>query len=151
VSYTTRPLEPKDHEQWYGLWQAYLTFYEESLPDGITQNTWKTLLEPQIDPQGVCAVDEKENLLGIAHYMFHASCWTIGPYCYLQDLFVAKSARKAGIGRSLINHVAEEAKKRNAGKFYWLTKHDNVIARKLYDEVGALTPFIRYDKSLTQM
>jgi hypothetical protein len=32
-------------------------------------------------------------LRGIAHYIFHRSCWTIGNYCYLQDLFVAETAR----------------------------------------------------------
>ena len=34
-------------------------------------------------------------LLGIVHYIFHRSCWTIGDYCYLQDLFVAAGCAQA--------------------------------------------------------
>jgi hypothetical protein len=37
-------------------------------------------------------------LLGIVHYIYHRSCWTIGDYCYLQDLFVAEGARKRRAG-----------------------------------------------------
>ncbi len=33
-------------------------------------------------------------LIGIVQYLFHRSCWTIGDYCYLQDLFVAR--KRAG-------------------------------------------------------
>ena len=42
---------------------------------------------------------------GIVHYLFHRSCWTIGDYCYLQDLFVAEGARNLGLGRALIAAV----------------------------------------------
>ena len=44
-------------------------------------------------------------LLGIVHVLYHRSCWTIGDYCYLQDLFVADGARKRGLGRALIEAV----------------------------------------------
>jgi hypothetical protein len=29
---------------------------------------------------------------------------------------------------------------------YWLTQHFNEAGRRLYDRVGELTPFIRYDR-----
>ena len=34
-------------------------------------------------------------LLGIVHYLYHRSCWTVGDYCYLQDLFVARERAQA--------------------------------------------------------
>ncbi len=46
------------------------------------------------------------------HYIFHRSCWSVGNYCYLQDLFVADGVRKLGLGRALIAAVEQAARER---------------------------------------
>jgi GNAT superfamily N-acetyltransferase len=61
-------------------------------------------------------IDEK--LIGIAHYLFHRSTWTIGPYCYLQDLFTAKEARGQGAGRKLTEAVYDRANEEEASRVY---------------------------------
>ena len=53
-------------------------------------------------------------LVGIVHYLYHRSCWTVGDYCYLQDLFVAPDMRGGGIGRKLIAAVEQAARARRA-------------------------------------
>ena len=75
---------------------------------------------------------------------FHRSAWTVGDYCYLQDLFVNPDIRGGGVGRALIEAVYEAAEARGASQTYWLTQDFNTTARKLYDKVGQLTPFIKY-------
>ena len=85
-------------------------------------------------------------LAGIVHYLFHRSCWTIADYCYLQDLFVAETARNLGLGRTLIEAVEREARAAGASRVYWLTKEDNATARKLYDRVAERSGFIQYRK-----
>ena len=86
-------------------------------------------------------------LVGIAHYLFHASTWA-ERVCYLQDLFTAREARGKGVGRALIEAVAAEARSRGAAKYYWLTQDTNAVARALYDKVAKYAGFIRYDYSL---
>jgi hypothetical protein len=44
----------------------------------------------------------------------------------------------------LIEAVYRAADKVGADQVYWLTAHSNATARKLYDRVGQLTPFIKY-------
>jgi GNAT superfamily N-acetyltransferase len=85
-------------------------------------------------------------LAGIVHYLFHRSCWTIGNYCYLQDLFVADDARKLGLGRALIEAVEQEARARGASRVYWLTHESNTVARALYDKLAESPGFIQYRK-----
>ena len=85
-------------------------------------------------------------LAGIVHYLFHRSCWTIADYCYLQDLFVAETARNLGLGRTLIEAVEREARAVGASRVYWLTKEDNTTARVLYDRVAQRSGFIQYRK-----
>ncbi len=148
MAFETRALRQDDRTDWQELWRAYLTFYETELPDKIYDLTWRRLLTTGEDPSGCCAVDETGKLIGIVHYIFHRSCWTEGPYCYLQDLFVSADARGGGIGRALIDAVTEAAAAQNAPQVYWLTQHFNAPARALYDQVATETPFIKYLKSL---
>jgi GNAT superfamily N-acetyltransferase len=85
-------------------------------------------------------------LTGIVHYLFHRSCWTVGNYCYLQDLFVHDSARGQGLGRKLIEAVYDTAKATGASRVHWLTQTDNVYARILYDQVAENSGFMQYRK-----
>lgn len=144
MTITIRPLQSGDRDSWEPLWQGYLAFYESSVPDDVTDTTWQRMMTDGEDPNGFCAVDETGALVGIVHYMFHRSCWTISDYCYLQDLFVAPDGRSSGTGEALIRAVYAAAEKQGASQVYWLTQHFNETARKLYDRVGELTPFIKY-------
>ena len=144
MTITIRPLGAADREAWEPLWQGYLEFYETKLAPKITNHTWSRLMIDGEDPNGFCAVDGDGALVGIVHYLFHRSCWTIGDYCYLQDLFVAGDQRGTGVGRALIEAVYAAARQRDASTVYWLTQHFNDTARQLYDLVGDSTPFIKY-------
>src|SRR2546430_17276608 len=86
------------------------------------------------------------HLCGIVHYLFHRSCWTIGNYCYLQDLFVAENARHLGVGRALIAAVEERARRAGASRVYWLTHGGNAAARALFDKLAGASGFIPYRK-----
>jgi hypothetical protein len=44
----------------------------------------------------------------------------------------------------LIEKVYEEADKCGTPTVYWLTQEFNAPARKLYDKIADLTPFIKY-------
>ncbi|ADZ70231.1 GNAT family N-acetyltransferase [Polymorphum gilvum] len=144
ASIAIRPLEEKDRPEWSELWRAYLAFYETEKPQAIYDVTWARLMTPGEDPRGFCAVDEAGRLVGIVHYIFHRSCWTVGPYCYLQDLYADPSARGAGVGRALIEAVYRAADEAGADVVYWLTQDFNATARRLYDRIGKATPFIKY-------
>jgi GNAT superfamily N-acetyltransferase len=87
-------------------------------------------------------------LKGIVHYLFHRSNWTVADVCYLQDLFVASDARGAGLGRALIEAVAEKARAAGSPRLYWMTHEDNRTARALYDAVAERSGFIQYRKPL---
>jgi GNAT superfamily N-acetyltransferase len=135
------------HERaaWDVLWKGYQTFYEVALADEVSATTWARLHEPR-EPMFLLGAYVDGTLAGIVHYLFHRSCWTIADYCYLQDLFVAESARNLGLGRALIEAVEREARAAGASRVYWLTKEDNTTARALYDRLAERSGFIQYRK-----
>ena len=144
MTYAIRILRPEDRPQWGALWRGYLDFYKTSIPEDVTELTWRRLLDPEAGICGFCASDEGEKLLGIVHYLFHPVTWSAGPRCYLEDLFTAPEARGRGVGRALIEAVYAAADQRGADQVYWLTQDFNATARRLYDQVATVTPFIKY-------
>jgi GNAT superfamily N-acetyltransferase len=142
-----RSLTAADRIGWEPLWQGYLDFYKATLPPGTTEVTWQRLLDPN-EPMHVLGAFAEGKLLGIVHYIMHRSTWSIGGYCYLQDLFVAEEARGLHLGRALIEAVYEKAKEAGVGRVYWLTHEGNETARRLYDRVADNAGFIQYRKAL---
>ena len=115
------------------------------IPDETTRVTWARLHDPA-EPMEALGAYVDGRLCGIAHYLFHRSCWTVGNYCYLQDLFVAENARHRGLGRALIAGVEERARREGASRVYWLTHETNASARALYDKRAERSGFIQYRK-----
>ncbi len=138
-----RALRPDDRHAWEPLWQGYLTFYESAVAPEVTETTWARLHDPA-EPMHVLGAFLDGTLIGIVHYLFHRSTWTIGDYCYLQDLFTAPEARGLGAGRALIEAVYDRAEVAGASRVYWLTQETNATARALYDTLADRPGFIQY-------
>ncbi len=140
-----RPVGTDERAAWEPLWRAYLDFYRTSVPKQTYDITWARLHDPD-EAMHVLGAYIGSRLLGIAHYLFHRSCWTIADYCYLQDLFVAEEARNLGLGRALIEAVEREARAAGASRVHWLTHESNATARALYDTLADRPGFIQYRK-----
>lgn len=140
-------LTPQDRPRWTELWTVYLAFYKLSLPDEIFEHTWSRLLNDTAI-HGLAARIDGE-IVGLTHFLFHESAWTMVPVCYLQDLFVDDAVRGRGVGRALIEAVAARARMRDSVRLYWMTQDDNATARLLYDRLAKHSGFIRYEYPLS--
>ena len=142
-----RPVAAGDFDQWLPLWDAYNAFYGRSgptaLPRSVSETTWARFLDPG-EPVHALVADREAQIIGIAHYLFHASTTSIEPVCYLQDLLTTEQERGRGVGRALIEGVAERAGAAGVQRLYWHTQHTNATARRLYDKVAKERGFILY-------
>jgi GNAT superfamily N-acetyltransferase len=138
-----RALVPQDRQAWEPLWQGYLTFYKASLAPEVTDLSWARLHDPAEPMHGYGAFLDGR-LAGITHLILHRSMWTIGPYCYLQDLFTAEDQRGRRVGRQLILAVYEAARAAGSSRVYWQTQATNEAGRALYDKVARHAGFIVY-------
>ncbi len=141
---TIRRPVPGDETAWRTLWRGYLDFYETTVPEAVYATTWARLLsEAEGDYHGCLAVREGRPV-GLVHYIYHRHGWRIEKVTYLQDLYVAPEARGTGAGRALIEAVYAAADAAGCPSVYWLTQDFNATARRLYDRVGSVTPFVKY-------
>lgn len=141
-----RALRGEDEPVWRELWKAYLAFYESSVSEEVYQTTFARLMgnDPRDFSAMVAEVDGR--VVGLVHYLFHRHAWKIEEVCYLQDLYADPTVRGKGIGRALIEAVYKTADDHGARAVYWLTQEFNDTARRLYDRIGVVTPFLKYQR-----
>lgn len=142
-----RPVNAADHQAWLPLWKAYLGFYKTELPDAVTQSTWQRFLDVD-EPTHAALAWQDGKAVGMVHFIFHRSNWSIDYSCYLQDLLVTPDQRGTGVGRQLVEHVYVAAKKGGADKVHWLTHETNATAIQLYERIAERPGFIQFRKPL---
>jgi len=148
---TIRTVTPEDFVQWRVLWDGYNAFYGRAgataLAEPITAALWSRFFDGYEPVHGLVAESEGR-LVGLTHYLFHRSTTSIGPTCYLQDLFTDAATRGQGVGRALIEAVYDRARSAGASRVYWQTHETNLTAMKLYDQVAERSGFVVYRRVL---
>ena len=142
-----RQLSDNDFMNWKALWKQYLEFYKTSVEDLVYETTFKRLISSDHFSQNAFVAEQDNELIGLVHYIYHPHNWKIEDVCYLQDLFVLKTARGTGVGRALMEAVYLAADRNDTSTVYWLTQDFNEQARKLYDNIGTITSFIKYNRN----
>ena len=141
-----RELRESDRKVWDVLWAGYLEFYEQELTSEQTSLTWERFFNGYGLFGFVAEVDGE--VVGFAHCWFTNTTWLEKPDLYLEDLFVAPSARRRGVGEFLIQGCAEFAKESGASRLYWQTQRKNESAQRLYNKVASLSEYIIFERKL---
>jgi GNAT superfamily N-acetyltransferase len=75
--------------------------------------------------------------LGFALFFHNFSTFLAQPGIYLEDLFVLPEARGKGVGRALLQKLAEIAVERECGRLEWAVLDWNRDAIGFYESLGA--------------
>jgi len=75
--------------------------------------------------------------VGFALFFHNFSTFLAQPGIYLEDLFVVPEQRGRGVGRALLERLAEVAVDRGCGRLEWAVLDWNVDAIKFYERLGA--------------
>lgn len=148
MAFVIRDLLKEDRPGWENLWGGYLDFYQAPMDPVVIEVTWSRLLDPEQPMMALVAKDAATHeLIGLTHCVFHHGTWAVGEFCYLEDLFVAPTARRQGVARALIEAVYARADARKCERVYWLTHESNTGARRLYDQLAKNMGFIQYRRT----
>lgn len=148
MTITVRDIGSNDEDVWCTLWAGYLAFYKQTVPDNVTKHTWSMLFDDQSPYWGLVAEDET-GVLGFAIHQNQRSSWNTSPIVYLEDLYVAETARGKGTGRALMEAGMKRAKDAGFCKYYWQTDTGNATARHLYDKMtGGINDRVTYELAL---
>lgn len=72
----------------------------------------------------------------VAQLRFRFGIWFAAPDCTLEDLYVSPAARRAGLGRALVDAAIARAEARECRRMELDVDEDNAAARALYVVAG---------------
>lgn len=136
---------PEDYPDWRPMWDAYCAFYQVTIAENVTQQSWSRICDPMSPIKALMARDPHTGAAwGMCNYILHANTWTLGPVCYLEDLFTHPHIRGKGVGKALIDRLIDMGKTQGWARLYWMTRDNNATARRLYDQYNKADDFVRY-------
>ncbi|GAB3251843.1 GNAT family N-acetyltransferase [Chitinimonas naiadis] len=144
MSIHIRKIEARDEAAWRVLWDGYCAFYQVVVPAAVTDSTWARIMNPASTVNAIVAEHAGDGVIGMATYVLHENTWNETPGCYLEDLFVDTAHRADGVGRALIDWLAQQMKEQNWSRLYWHTQENNYRARGLYDKYTQHSGAVRY-------
>ncbi|MBA3808851.1 MAG: GNAT family N-acetyltransferase [Solirubrobacterales bacterium] len=127
-----------DLDDLLALMRAYCDFYEVSPSDEALLALSRTLLADQAR-EGVqlIARDAAGVALGFATVFWSWDTTEGARVGIMNDLYIAPSARGAGLADELIAACRERCAERGAARLEWMTAPDNRRAQAVYERVGA--------------
>lgn len=125
---------PSQLEQAASLFQAYLRFYERSVPDDAAREFISERLRKH-DSVILLAWRGDAALGFIQLYPAFASL-SLAPSWILNDLYVDAAARGHGVGEALMQAARELGLANGAAEILLQTARDNVTAQRLYERLG---------------
>ncbi len=137
ISYTIRPAEPRDVAAIVELIGELAEF--ENLTHMLQLSADK--LHPHLfgpKPVVEALIGEIEGeAVGFALFFTNFSTFLAKPGLYLEDLYVRPGQRRSGLGKGLLNRLAQIAVERGYGRFEWTVLDWNEDAIRFYEKMGA--------------
>ncbi len=141
--FTIRSPQRGDYEQWLPLYMQYSrSVRSPETTHADARTLWDWIMQGTHRIAAFLAFDG-EALAGFVHYRPFPRTLNGNEACYLDDLYVDGSARGAGLGRALIERVAQESRSNGWTEVRWVTTEDNGACR-LYDRVAELSDLLTY-------
>lgn len=109
--------------------------HQRDLPDAEVASSVRRLLVDSLT-DFLLASSERGDALGYVQLRYQYSLWVSGYVVQLEDLFIASSSRRRGIGLQLVQAAIARASERSARFICLNTNERNLDAVRLYTKAG---------------
>jgi GNAT superfamily N-acetyltransferase len=135
MSLQIRPAQLADLDLLVPLFDGYRQFYRQPGNPALARDFLSERMARH-ESEILLALDDTGSGLGFTQlYPLFSSARAVRIYL-LNDLFVANSARRQGVGQALLIAAADHARHLGAASLSLSTAHDNLPAQALYESLG---------------
>ncbi|MFC7048889.1 GNAT family N-acetyltransferase [Emcibacter nanhaiensis] len=134
---------------WAELYRGYADSYGVPITDEQLHKVWEWLGGHETELRGLAAVQDGKPV-GIVHYrrFLRPLAGEVG--MFLDDIYVAKEARRHGVGEALIDAIKNIAETQNCTMIRWITHEDRPDAMAFYKKFGKETRWVTFDLKLDE-
>ena len=116
---------------------GFRDWWSKDVPsDELIRSTVGRLIEDDSTEYLLAAPAEGERAGGVCQLRFRLSVWSGRGDCWLEDLYVDESARRAGLGRALVEASFDRARARDCYRVELDVNEQNSDALAFYEALG---------------
>jgi ribosomal protein S18 acetylase RimI-like enzyme len=145
---TVSRLQADDRPAWEDLYHGYAEFYQVAMNARILDTVWGWIQDDANPFFGLIAKDANGRALGLMHCRQMPSPLRGAQVGFLDDLFVAPSARGQGVVEALYQALNALGKEQGWPFIRWITAENNYRGRAVYDRLAEKTHWITYQKAV---
>ena len=142
-----RSIKIEDKDDWKALFQMYADFYKVKINENIVTIVWQWLHTSEHELQGLVG-EINSKVIAFAHFRRMPSPLRGKDIGFLDDLYVHPDFRGKKIGEKLIEQLKQISKDEKWGLVRWITRNNNIRAKKVYDRIFNKTNWDIYELSL---
>ena len=141
-----RSIKIEDKDDWKALFQMYADFYKVKINENIVTIVWQWLHTSEHELQGLVG-EINSKVIAFAHFRRMPSPLRGKDIGFLDDLYVHPDFRGQKIGEKMIEQLKQISKDKKWNLVRWITRDNNVRAKKVYDKVSNKTNWDVYELS----
>ena len=141
-----RSIKIEDKDDWKALFQMYADFYKVEINENTVTAVWQWLHTSEHELQGLVG-EINSKVIAFAHFRRMPSPLRGKDIGFLDDLYVHPDFRGQKIGEKLIEQLKQISKDKKWNLVRWITRDNNVRAKKVYDKISNKTNWDVYELS----
>jgi len=141
-----RGIKIEDKDDWKTLFQMYADFYKVEINENTMTIVWQWLHTSEHELQGLVG-EINSKVIAFAHFRRMPSPLRGKDIGFLDDLYVHPDFRGQKIGEKLIKQLKQISKDKRWNLVRWITRDNNIRAKKVYDKISNKTNWDVYELS----
>ena len=141
-----RSIKIEDKDDWKALFQMYADFYKVKINENTVTIVWQWLHTSEHELQGLVG-EINSKVIAFAHFRRMPSPLRGKDIGFLDDLYVHPDFRGQKIGEKLIKQLKQISKDKRWNLVRWITRDNNIRAKKVYDKISNKTNWDVYELS----